>query len=148
MSDLYELVENYLGHGESDYADFPDVIDDLLAARNKLNDIARAARELRQVADEKVGALLGPAEKYEYGDFIVSWSRGYRWKPLPQLREFIESTVDRDEILDLFPVTAVRKTGLEKVAARHNIHPETAVNTFLERVWDSPRVKFKPKEMK
>jgi hypothetical protein len=150
VSDLFGLIEDHLAYDESDPSDFPDNLDQLLAVRAKLNDISRAARELRQVADEKVGALLGPGEKYEYGDSIVSWSKGYRWKPvLPALKEWVEEYVDRDEIFDLFPVTAVRKTGLEKVAARHNFDPEVAVASFLEKVWDqTPRVKFKPKEMK
>ncbi len=148
MTDVFGLIEDTLAYDEPDQADFPDDLDLLLAVRHKLMEVGQAVRVLKKVADEKVGVLLGPGVKYEYGDSIVSFSRGFRWKPIPEAaRAFIESTVDRDEILDLFPVTAIRKTGLEKVAARHNIDPRAAVDTVLEKVWGPAVVKMKPKAM-
>ena len=148
-TDIFGLLKAQIAYGEADPDELPDDIDDLLHVRTLLIELGHALRAVRQTCDEKVGVVLGPGVKYEYGDSIVSWRHGFKWKPIPDAaRAFIETQVEPEDILDLFPVGAMRKTGLEKVASRRGFDPVVAVDTVLEKVWDkAPRVQVKPKEM-
>jgi len=148
LDDVFGLLTSQVAYGEADPAELPDNLDDLLYVRTLLIELGQALRAVRQTCDEKVGTLIEPGDKYEYGENVVSFYRGYKWKPIPDaVAAFIE-TVDVGDVLDLFPASAMRKTGLEKVATRHGFDPQVAVDSVLEKVWDSaPRVQVKPKEM-
>ncbi len=146
---VFELIEDQLAYDEPDPAELPDDLDVLLALRDKLQQIQAAALEVRKVVDEKIGTTLGAGQKYEYGDSVVSWRHGYRWKPIPESVElFINDVVDPEDVLLLFNVGSIRKTGVEKVASRHDLDPGLVVDSVLEKVWDeTPSIQLKPKEM-
>ncbi len=148
QDDVFDLLKAQLAYGEADPDELPTDLDDLLHVRTLLIELGQALRAVRQVCDEKVGTLIEPGDKYEYGDSVVSFYRGYKWKPIPDaVAAFIE-TVDVSDVLDLFPASAMRKTGLEKVATRHGFDPKVAVDSVLEKIWDTaPRVQVKPKEL-
>jgi hypothetical protein len=151
MNDLFGLIENQLAYDEPDPDDLPDDLDVLLAIHDKLNAVRAAALVVRQTVDTKIGGLLGPGVKHEYGESIVSWRHNYRWKPIIKaITPFITQVVGKDPeaTLMLFPVTAIRKTGVEKAARILGVDPDAAVETVLEKVWDDhPSVQFKPKGM-
>ncbi len=149
--EAFGLLEEQLAYGESDPGELSDDLDDLLHLRSLLIDIGLALRALRQTTDEKVGSVLGPGKKYEYGDSVVSWRHGYKWKPILEAAErFVTSVVSQDPeaVHLLFPMSAIRKTGVEKAAHLIGVDPEALVSTVLEKVWDkTPRVQIKPKEL-
>ncbi len=151
QSEAFGLLEEQLAYGESDPAELSDDLDELLHLRSLLIKIGQALQGLRQTTDEKIGSVLGPGKKYEYGDSIVSWRHGYKWKPIPGAAEpFVTSVLnqDPDAVHLLFPMSAIRKTGVEKAAHLIGVDPEALVSTVLEKVWDkTPRVQVKPKEM-
>ncbi len=151
QSEAFSLLEAQLAYGESDPAELPDDLDDLLHLRSLLIEFGQALRGLRQTTDEKIGAVLGPGKQYEYGDSIVSWQHGYKWKPIPGAAEpFVTSVLNQDPeaVHLLFPMSAIRKTGVEKAAHLIGVDPEALVSTVLEKVWDkAPRVQVKPKEL-
>ncbi len=149
--EAFGLLEAQMAYGESDPDDLSDDLDDLLHLRSLLIEIGQALRALRQTAEEKVGSVLGPGKKYEYGDSIVTWRPGYKWKPiLEAVKPFVTSVVsqDPDAVHLLFPMSAIRKTGVEKAAHLIGVDPDALVSTVLEKVWDkTPRVQVKPKEL-
>jgi hypothetical protein len=138
-----------MDYGEPDPTDLPDDLDELLALHDKLNTVRAAALVVRQTVDTKIGLTLGPGVKHEYGDSIVTWRHGYRWKPIAAAAmAFVNDVVAENPgaALLLFPVTAIRKTGVEKAAKYLGVDPQAAVDTVLEKVWDpEPSVQFKPK---
>ncbi len=151
QSEAFGLLEGQLAYGESDPAELPADLDDLLHLRSLLIEIGQALRTLRQATDEKVGSMLGPGKKYEYGDSIVTWRHGYKWKPILDAAEpFVTSVVSQDPeaVHLLFPMSSIRKTGVEKAAHLIGVDPDALVSTVLEKVWDkAPRVQVKPKEL-
>ncbi len=151
QSEAFSLLEGQLAYGESDPAELPDDLDDLLHLRTLLIELGQALRTLRQTTDEKVGSVLGPGKKYEYGDSIVTWRHGFKWKPiLDAAKPFVTSVVteDPEAVHLLFPMSSIRKTGVEKAAHLIGVDPDALVSTVLEKVWDkAPRVQVKPKEL-
>ncbi len=155
QSEAFGLLEAQLNYGESDPGELPDDLDALLHLRSLLIEIGQALRALRQVTDEKVGSVLGPGKKYEYGEgkstLIVTWRHGYKWKPILDAAEpFVTSVVSQDPeaVHLLFPMSSIRKTGVEKAAHLIGVDPDALVSTVLEKVWDkAPRVQVKPKEL-
>jgi len=149
--EAFGLLEGQLAYGESDPGELPDDLDDLLHLRSLLIEIGRALRGLRQTTDEKVGSVLGPGKKHEYGDSVVTWRHGYKWKPILEAAEpFVTSVVSQDPeaVHLLFPMSSIRKTGVEKAAHLIGVDPDALVSTVLEKVWDkAPRVQVKPKEL-
>ncbi len=147
--ELLKLVRGVLHYGEPDPVDLPDDTDELLAIHDKLNAIRAACMTLRQVTDEKVAQLIGPGQPYEYGDHVVSWRHGYKYKATPEAADVVAKicAADHEAVKDLFNMNAIRKTGLERVAARNDFPVTATVETVLEKVWDdAPRLQFKPKD--
>ena len=146
---MFDLVKDQMAYGEADPAELPDNMDDLLHLRFWMVEVSQAIRALRQSCDEKIGTVLAQGEKYEYGDSIISYRHGYKWKPIPDsVKALVETFHEPEDVLALFPVGSIRKTGLEKVAARHGMDPAVAVASVLEKVWDkAPSVAVKPKEL-
>ncbi len=149
--EAFGLLEEQLAYGESDPDELSDDLDELLHLRSLLIEIGQALRGLRQTTDEKIGSVLGPGKKYEYGDSIVTWRHGYKWKPILEAAEpFVTSVVSQDPeaVHLLFPMSSIRKTGVEKAAHLIGVDPDALVSTVLEKVWDkAPRVQIKPKEL-
>ncbi len=150
-TDVLDLITEHMAYGEADPAELPDDLDELLHLRTLLQEARAAALAVRQAVDEKVGALLGPGRTHEYGDSVVSWRHGYKWKPIPEAAErFVEDVAAEDPglVKELFNLNSMRKTGVERAANRLGVDPETAVGTVLEKVWDqNPSVQVKPKEL-
>ena len=131
--------------------DLPDDLDQLLALRDRLHELLQVARQVRSEVDAKVGMVLGPGRTYEYGDNLVRWKHGYRWRAdKDAVNRFVEDVARRDpaQMVHLFNPNAIRKTGVERVARNLGYDPETAVDTLLHKVWDDePSVQFKPKDV-
>lgn len=148
---IFGLLKTQVAYGEADPDDLPSELNDLLHVRSLLIELGQALRAVRQVCDEKVGATLEPGQKYEYGDSVVSFYQGYKWKPIPDAAEKFVTDVavlHPDAVTVLFNLNSIRKTGVEKLAVRMGFDPEVMVETVLEKVWDkTPQVKVKPKEL-
>ena len=131
--------------------DLPDEVEQLLALHDKLTSVISAAQKIRKVVDGKTAELIGPGVWYPYGEYQAAWKHPWQWKPITSNMEtFLIAAVEEspDSVTTLFPLTAVRKTGIEKVATQMGVNPEVAIATVLEKVWDEkPRLMFKPKDM-
>ena len=151
LDDVFELLKDQVAYGEADADELPDDLDDLLHVRSLLVELGQALRVVRQVCDEKVGDTLEPGGKYEYGDSVVSFYRGFKWKPIPEAAtKFVTdvAVLHPETVTELFNVNYMRKTGVETAAARMGLDPGLVVETILEKVWDkTPRVQVKPKEL-
>ena len=151
LDDVFELLKSQVAYGEADADELPDDLDDLLHVRSLLIELGAALRDVRQVTDEKVGATLPAGQKYEYGDSVVSFYQGFKWKPIPEAAgKFVTdvAVLHPEKVTDLFNLNTIRKTGVETAAARMGLDPTIVVETVLEKVWDkAPRVQVKPKEL-
>ncbi len=151
QNDAFSLLEAQLAYGESDPAELPDDLDDLLHLRNFLTALVPAIYAVRNDADEKAAKLIGPGKSYEYGESIYRWGHGYDWKAIPDVTAaFVEkAAADDPSIVEvLFNMNDIRKTGVEKAATRMGLTPEAAVDTVLEKKWKkAPGLQVKPKEL-
>jgi len=150
--DALTLIAAQLAYGEVDGDDdLPVELDDLIALHDELIRVAQATRVVRQTCDAQIGKLLPQGVKHEYGDYIVSHSYTYRWKPIVSAAEpFVTAVVEANAgaVHELFSLSALKKTGVEKAARHLKVDSDVAVNTIFEKIWDdAPKVKMIPKEV-
>ena len=150
LDDVFELLKTQVAYGEADPDELPTDLDDLLHVRSLLVELGQALRVVRQTCDEKLGDVL-PTGGYDYGDNVVSFYRGFKWKAIPDAAtKFVTdvAVLHPEDVTELFNVNSMRKTGVEKLAGRMGLDPDLVVETVLEKVWDkAPRVQIKPKEL-
>lgn len=128
--------------------ELPDDLNDLLALANALDELAKAAATVKREVEAKAAQTLGPGKWHEYGAQKVRWGHSYSWKAEPEAVERMiahAARVDPTLILDLFNPNSIRKTGVERVAAKLDMDPEAAVKTLLYKKWSSePGLQWKP----
>jgi hypothetical protein len=144
--DLVAIGLKYDGERVTAAGDLPTDVDELLALSQALGVIARVASRIRVEVDEEAASVIGPGRPYRYGDHIVTWRHGYKWRPYDAATKFILDVARAlpEGILDLFSPAAMRKTGIEKVARKMGLDPELVITTVLAKEWeDSPRLIWK-----
>jgi hypothetical protein len=150
--DALKLIAAQLAYGEVDGDDdLPVELDDLIALHDELIRVAAATRVVRQTCDAQIGKLLPQGAKHDYGDFVVSHGYTYKWKPIiSAAAPFVTAVVEANAgaVHELFSLSSLKKTGVEKAARHLHVDAQAAVNTVFEKVWDAaPRVKMVPKEV-
>lgn len=149
LSQALALVEAALVYGDEQTVSADDLstdLDDLLALSRTLTEIAQAARKVAKEVDVIAAGILGPGRRHRMGDHQVSWTHDWRWTAQTGARQFVVDVAEQcpECVLDLLPVTALRKTGVEKVAKRLGYDPETVVATVLDRKYqDEPTLVWK-----
>lgn len=147
--DLVRVGLTYDGERITEPGELPDDLDDLATLASTLGNIAQVARRLRAEVESTLADLLGPGGSFRQGEHVISYQRGWKWRPQSTTGAFVVSVAEADPaaILDLFPMGSIRKTGVEKVARQMGLDPETVVATVLDRARDdepSIQRKWKP----
>lgn len=144
-------VERPRGESVTDPGELPDTVDDLMALRQDVLDVVEVAARVRREIEVQVATLIGPGVSYEYGGLRLRWAHPSKWRTYPKaVRAFVEAAAQADpaNIADLFNLNGIRKTGVEKVAKRLGVDPETAVRTILYRDYEpEPRLTIVPVEI-
>lgn len=144
-------VERPRGESVTDPGELPDTVDDLMALRQEVLDVVEVAGRVRREIEVQVAALIGPGVAYIYGGLRLRWNHPSKWRTYPKaVRAFVTDALSRNPewAEDLFNLNGIRKTGVEKVAKRMGIDPETAVRTILYRDYEpEPRLTIVPVEI-
>ena len=145
ISDLASQLTKY----GDEALDVPDELDeiaeskgslhDLLALRNEIAVIQRAAKAALAMTDELIIGELGD-DAIRYGDSFVSVSRKRQRRVIDTqaLWDFIDSFDESPR--DLFNPNTVRVTALRGRAAQRGIDPATIEATFFDTEWKDDRV--------